>query len=69
MCVTTRLTKTVVLEVKPTFPDPKKAFSKPMYMSLGGTWTSWNLFCGWLHARNYDARERSIYIPKRRKGS
>lgn len=44
MCVTTRLTKTVELQVKFTFPDPKEAFSQPMYMSSGGTWTSWNLF-------------------------
>lgn len=30
MCVTTRLTKTVVPEVKFTFSDPKEAFSQPM---------------------------------------
>lgn len=58
MCVTTRFTKTVVLEVKLTFPDPEEAFSQTMYMSSGSTWSSWNLFCGWLHARNCDAREK-----------
>lgn len=58
MYVTTRLTKTVVPEVKFTFPDPEEAFSQPMYMSSRGTWTSCNLFCGWLHAKNCDVREK-----------
>lgn len=30
MCVTTRLTKTVVSEVQFTFPDPKEASFQPM---------------------------------------
>lgn len=37
-------------------------------MSSGGTWASQSLFCGWLRARSYDAREKSICIPKRGEG-
>lgn len=55
-------------QVKLIFPNPKGAFFQPMELSSGGTWTRQNPFCGWLHARNYDSRERSIFIRRRRKG-